>query len=100
MAVCCCKRFAQLVEQARVLDGDDGLGGEIFDQLDLLVGERPYLLAIDAEAANQFVLLQHRNEKQGPSAGEFGKRNRCWLALDICLVMSHIGNMLQFVRRG
>ena len=29
VAVCCCKRFAQLVEQPRVLDGDDGLGGEV-----------------------------------------------------------------------
>ena len=33
------ERLAQLVEQARVLDGDDRLGGEILDQLDLLVGE-------------------------------------------------------------
>ena len=32
---------AQLVEQARVLDGDYGLVGESFDQLDLLAGERP-----------------------------------------------------------
>ena len=39
--------LAQLVEQPRVLDGDDGLGGEVLHQLDLLVGERPHLLAID-----------------------------------------------------
>ena len=55
------QRFAQLVEQARVLDGDDGLGGEVLDQLDLLVGERAHLLAIDGEDANQFVLLEHRH---------------------------------------
>src|SRR5215472_9033660 len=30
---------AQLIEQARVLDGDDRLGREIFDQLDLFVAE-------------------------------------------------------------
>jgi hypothetical protein len=30
------QRFAQLVEQPRVLDGDDGLSGEIAQQLDLL----------------------------------------------------------------
>ena len=29
VAVCCCSDFAQLVEQPRVLDGDDGLGGEV-----------------------------------------------------------------------
>ena len=39
--------FAQLVEQTSVLDGDDGLRGEIRDQLDLLVGERAHLLAVD-----------------------------------------------------
>src|SRR5215510_8604727 len=38
---------AQLVEQAGVLDGDDGLCGEIANQVDLLVREWPYLLAID-----------------------------------------------------
>ena len=47
VAVCCCRRFAQLVEQPHVLDGDDGLIGEILDQLDLLVGERSNLLAVD-----------------------------------------------------
>ena len=44
------QRFAQLVEQPRVLDGDDGLGGEVLDQLDLLVGEGTDLLTIDENA--------------------------------------------------
>src|SRR5262249_8871002 len=34
------KRFAQLVEQAGVLDRNNGLPGEVADELDLLVGER------------------------------------------------------------
>ena len=38
------QRLAQLVEQAGILDGDDGLLREILHQLDLLVGERPHLL--------------------------------------------------------
>ena len=40
------KQFAQLVEQPRVLDGDDGLGSEILHQFDLLFGEGPNFLAI------------------------------------------------------
>ena len=44
------QQFAQFVQQAGVLDGDDGLIGEVLDQLDLLVGERAYLLAIDGDA--------------------------------------------------
>ena len=41
------QRFAQLVEQPGVLDGDDRLAGEVLHQLDLLVGERANLLAVD-----------------------------------------------------
>ena len=49
VAVCCSAgeivgALAQLAEQPRVLDGDDGLRGEVLHQLDLLVGERPHLL--------------------------------------------------------
>jgi hypothetical protein len=32
--------IAQLVEQRRILDGDDGLGGEALQHLDLLVAKR------------------------------------------------------------
>jgi hypothetical protein len=39
--------FTQFVEQPRVLDGDDGLGGKILHQLDLLVGEWPHIHATD-----------------------------------------------------
>ena len=51
------QRLAQLVEQPRVLDGDDGLGGEVRDQLDLLVGERPHLLAVDEMAPTSSLSL-------------------------------------------
>ena len=56
--------LAQLVEQPRVLDGDDGLGGEVRDQLDLLVGERAHLLAVDGDGADQLVVLEHRHGEQ------------------------------------
>src|SRR5262245_37752670 len=55
--------LSQLVEQARVLDGDNGLGGEILQQLDLLVGERTHLLAIDNNYANRLALLEHRRSQ-------------------------------------
>src|SRR5262249_48907857 len=63
------QRFAQLVEQARVLDRDDGLVGEVLDQLDLLVSERAHLLAIDIDATNQVVVLEHGNAQYGPKTG-------------------------------
>ena len=58
VAVCCSSdrcvgALAQFIQQPRVLDGDDGLRGEILHQLDLLVGERAHLLAINTEGADQ-----------------------------------------------
>ena len=47
------QRFAQLVEQAGVLDGDDSLLGEIGHQFDLLVRERSDLLAKDGDGADE-----------------------------------------------
>ena len=65
--------LAQLVEQPRVLDGDDGLGGEVLHQLDLLVGERPDLLAIDDDSADQLVVLEHRHAQERARAAELGR---------------------------
>ena len=63
VAVCCSSDLAQLVQQPRILDGDDGLGGEVLHQLDLLVGEWPDFLAIDGDGADQFVVLKHRHDE-------------------------------------
>ena len=60
------QRFAQLVEQARVLDRDDGLVGEVFDQFDLLVGEWPDLLSIDCDRADQLSSLSIGTQNIGP----------------------------------
>src|SRR5262245_1442973 len=54
------QRFPQLVEQASVFDRDDALRSEVCKQLDLLVGERPHLLAIDGNRADNLALLEHR----------------------------------------
>jgi hypothetical protein len=56
--------FAQFVQQPSVLDSNDGLGGKIADQLDLLLGERSDLLALDGDRTDKLLLLEHRcNEK-------------------------------------
>jgi hypothetical protein len=53
--------LAQLVEQPRIPNGDDGLVGEILDQLDLSVGERPHFGAIDKKRANQLLPFEQRH---------------------------------------
>ena len=39
----------------------DGLGGEVLDQLDLLVGERPHLDAVDDDGAKRVAFAKHRD---------------------------------------
>src|SRR5262249_10952539 len=77
------KRFAQLVEQASTLDRDDRLRGEGLDPLDLLVRKRADLLAIDADRADQLILLDHRGDKERASAAEIGEHNEPWITFKI-----------------
>src|SRR5262249_48028960 len=65
--------LAQFVEQAGILDGDDGLVGEIDDQRDLLVGEWANFLAIDDDSADHLVLTKHRYGDVRPRTAEFGR---------------------------
>ena len=67
--------LAQFVEQPRVLDGDNGLGGEVLHQLDLLVGERANFLPVQNDGADQLFIFQHRNGYKCPSTAQFNGRN-------------------------
>src|SRR5262249_48619091 len=62
------------LEQPRVLDGDDGLVGEGFEQFDLSVGKRAYLGAPDRNHPNCFTstdqrLMQHGADTQTAANG-------------------------------
>ena len=70
----------QFVEQSRILDGDDGLSGEVLDQLDLLIAERANFLAVHNDSADQFVFLQHRNGHKCPNTAQFNGRNNFRIA--------------------
>src|SRR5262249_18672487 len=87
------QRFAELVEQPRILDGNDGLVGEILNQVDLLVGERADLLAVDSDRAHQRVVLDHWYHEEWPDAAEFNARNCQWVAVKIALICTIVGNM-------
>src|SRR5262245_12626652 len=55
------KGFTQLIEQPRVLNGDDRLIGECFGKFDLLVGERAYDRTKQHNYANHRTLAHQRN---------------------------------------
>ena len=57
VAVCCSSASRCLGDQPRVLHRDHRLRGEVLQQRDLLVGERPDLLAIDRDDAEQRLVL-------------------------------------------
>ena len=68
--------LAQFAEQPRVLHRDHGLRGEILEQRDLLVGERPNFLAIDGDRADHLVFAQHRHNDKRAGTAELGQLNR------------------------
>jgi len=70
------QRLAQLVKQARVLDGDEGLRSEVLEKLDLLVVERSDLLAVNDNRTDRFVFLEHRHSDVRPRATEPSRRIR------------------------
>ena len=87
------QRLPQFVEQPRVLDGDDRLRGEVLQQFDLLVGERPHLLAVDAEHADKLAILEHRNVDQRAGAAALREDDRRLLAGEVAFVLPKIGNL-------
>src|SRR5262245_39680067 len=86
------QRFPQLIEQPRVLDGDDGLSGEILHQLDLLVGEQADILAIDGNSANQIIHLEHRHQDERACPRELYQRGICmWI---FCRNVGNVDDLL------
>ena len=59
----------QFLEQPGILDCDDGLGGEILDQLDLPIGEQADDLPVNADSADQLIVFEHRYADHRPIAG-------------------------------
>src|SRR5215467_12413453 len=86
-------QLVEIIEQPRVLDGDDGLGGEISEQIDLLLGERAHFLAINADHTNQLTFLQHRDSQHRAGTGKVSKTDQNTIALKIRLKGSNILNV-------
>ncbi len=64
------ERLARLRNEPRILHRDHRLGGEVLQQRDLLVGERPDFLAIDSEGAEQGVIFAQRHGQGAAGTAE------------------------------
>src|SRR4029077_3945055 len=69
------QRFLGLIEEARVLNGDDGLAGKIFNERNLLVGEWPHFLTIDCNRSDQCSFLEHGYAQKRPCTAGFDEGN-------------------------
>src|SRR5262245_6018486 len=77
------KRFTQLIEQPRVLDGDYGLCGEVLHQFNLFIGEGAYLCAIDEKGTKQFIVLEHRHRDGGSRTAVSERGAGFWIGCPI-----------------
>src|SRR5262249_26333214 len=80
-------------EEGGVFDRDHRLGREILHQLDLLVAERPHLLPIHIDGANNLPFFEHRDSHQSPCAGDIHELNNAGVFREIGLIGPQIGAM-------
>ena len=83
VAVCCCSDLRSSLSRRVFSMAMTAWRGEVRDQLDLLVGEWPHLLAIDGDRADQLVLLEHRDDEDRAGAGEIDRATSRWIAFKI-----------------
>jgi hypothetical protein len=96
VAVCCWR--AQLGEEPRVLNGDDGLRGEVRHQLDLFIGKWQNVLAVNRDSANQIVFLEHRNQQKRASSADVRELDNSWTAVAITFVCGDVVNVDDLLR--
>jgi hypothetical protein len=87
------RALAQLVHEPRILDGDDGLFREIAQKLDLLIGKRLNLLAIDVNRADQLSLLKHGHGDNRSSARNIDETCAC--VLRQCRGVGNVDHLLR-----
>jgi hypothetical protein len=89
------KRFAQLVEQSGILDGDDGLNGEAGKQLDLPIAKWPHFLAEDDNHADKLALLEQGDADHRPGPGELREfcTREAGRRVGVARLLPHVGDL-------
>src|SRR5215831_1898361 len=87
------RALAQLVEQPRILDGDDSWCRKICKEGDLLVGKGTNFLPKDADDSSDLIVLQHRHSDHRPNAAEFDRSYGWRVALSVSSCCCEVDNM-------
>ncbi len=82
------RALAQFGDQPRILHRDHCLGREILQQCDLLVGERPHLLAVGRHVAEERAILAERDKEHRPGTLHFSGS-----AGNLVILGSQVGDM-------
>ena len=69
VAVCCCSDSRSSLSSRVFSIAMTAWRGKVRDQLDLLVGERAHLLAVDDDAADELPVFEHGHQQHGANAG-------------------------------
>ena len=83
VAVCCCRIRRSSLSRRAFSIAMTAWRGEAREQLDLLVGERAHLLAVNDNGADQLVFLEHGDDDVRPRPGEIDKRNDAGITVEI-----------------
>jgi hypothetical protein len=89
-----CVPGLHLLEQPRVLKGDDDLVGESLEQLDLAVGEWADLGASDGNHTYRFTRADQRDGQIGAEAEAPGNVAALWVLLPLCLHIRDVDRSL------
>jgi hypothetical protein len=79
-----------LLEQPRVLDGDNSLVGESFEQTDLLIREESDLIAPSLNVTDCQTVLEQGNTKDGPVPALPRKVTAFWELVDLGLQVFNV----------
>ena len=82
-----------LVEQAHVLDGDDGLIGEGLQEVDLALGEWASLPTCDHEYADNGIVALHRDSQRRAKVKAGASEARRYFRIDVRII-EQVGNAM------
>jgi hypothetical protein len=87
------QRFAQLIEQTHVLDGDAGLVGKSLEKRDLLVVKEPDFGPSELNRSDRYPLAHHRNTKGRSVTQPFRKGAPFGKLLCLSLEVKHMDSL-------
>ena len=92
VAVCCCSDSRSSLSRRAFSMAMTACVAKFLTKLDLLLGERPHLVAIDGDRADQLTLLEHRHDEKRAHRQPVPRRDD-GMPFDVSLLLREIDDM-------